>query len=96
MNSLIALAIKEVAVAFDADLSDSDQIKLQMVVAERHTSPQGRVAYLRQLAKDEDASVLLKDAVNNVLLSLKQQLNQAETERLTGGIQSGLLDEIVW
>ncbi|PJC55852.1 hypothetical protein CO026_03425 [Candidatus Kaiserbacteria bacterium CG_4_9_14_0_2_um_filter_41_32] len=94
ITALIDSAIREVALTFESELSDSDHIMLQMVVAERHTLPVGRVTYLRKLVEEESVSPSFKEAVNNVLLSLKQQLTDAEIKKLTGGIQTGLLDEI--
>jgi len=96
INAIVVEAIQEITEIFKYELSNGDQEKLQWVMKERSTTPGGRVNFLRQLAKEKATSSNFMGAVNNILISLQQKLNQNEINfYLTGAIQKGLLDEIL-
>jgi len=95
INTIVVEVIQETTEIFKSELSNDDQEKLQWVVMERSTTPLGRIIFLRRLAKEKATSPHLMGVVNNILISLRQKLNQNEIKfYLTGAIQKGLLDEI--
>lgn len=78
IKGLIDQAIEEVVVGFSGEMTDRDKDLLLSLAAERGTNSSGKIVALRQVVDGVGVSENIKDYVNQIFQTLRQQLTTEE------------------
>lgn len=87
---LFTNAISQSVDLFSGDLQRIEIEQLTDLAAEQHTTPFGKVAEMRRLARESDRKVF-RGVVSNILLTISENLTEAERRQFDGTSKS-LLD----
>jgi hypothetical protein len=95
VNSIINESILETVAVFNENMSDRDRQMLESVAREESPGPKARVMHLLQIQSAAGVSENLKDHINQILLTLRQQLTPKEQEKFRGwGAGQNMLNDI--
>jgi ribosomal protein L22 len=92
-NEIINKAIREVADAFEGEMTARDREMLLAVASEKSTDPFGRVTYLLQIRTAAGVSEKLTGYINQALQTLRSEFNDSEKARFRPFGKS-ILDDI--
>jgi hypothetical protein len=93
-NELINTVVLEAVEIFGADLTDREKGLLVALTRERGTTWMGRLVYLHQIVEVHDVTMNIRGVVNNILLSIRQQLNSSEIALVERGMMNKLLHDV--
>ncbi|MBY0538007.1 hypothetical protein K2P47_01260 [Patescibacteria group bacterium] len=87
---LFTKAINQSVDLFSVDLQKNELEQLTALAAEEHTTPFGKVAEMRRLARESDRAAF-KGVISNILLTISENLTDAERNQFAG-TSTSLLD----
>jgi hypothetical protein len=95
VNRIINDAILEAVSVLGEEMSERDKEMLESVAQEKSPAPVARVTYLLQIQQAMGVSGELKNYINHILMTLRQQLTPEEQDKFKGwGAKQNLLNEI--